>query len=98
MLPVCTCHRDLTSPLMSHNNHSSSTSSNFQLIFDNALIMYKKCSAVYCNTSNFQTAKVVRADQDALFEMFKRVEAFFQRLDIQYTLKWHQIKECYSHP
>jgi hypothetical protein len=31
----------LTSPLMSHN-HSSSTSSNFQLIFDNALKTYKK--------------------------------------------------------
>jgi hypothetical protein len=31
----------LTSPLMSHN-HSSSTSSNFQPIFDNALKTYKK--------------------------------------------------------
>jgi hypothetical protein len=31
----------LTSPLMSHN-HSSSTSSNFQLIFNNALKTYKK--------------------------------------------------------
>jgi hypothetical protein len=31
----------LTSPLMSHN-HSSSTSSNFQLIFDNALKAYEK--------------------------------------------------------
>jgi len=33
----------ITSPLMSHN-HSSSTSSNFQLIFDNALKTYKKCA------------------------------------------------------
>jgi hypothetical protein len=33
--------RFLTSPPMSHN-HSSSTSSNFQLIFDNALKAYKK--------------------------------------------------------
>ena len=28
-----------------------------------------------------QTAKAVRADQDALFEMFERIEAFFRRLD-----------------
>src|SRR6266576_4458213 len=35
--------RFLTSLLMSHN-HSSSTSSNFQLIFDNALKTYKKCT------------------------------------------------------
>ncbi|KAN0118906.1 hypothetical protein V8E52_004678 [Russula decolorans] len=28
------------------------------------------------------TAKAVRADQDALFEMFERIEIFFQRLDI----------------
>ncbi|KAI0270168.1 hypothetical protein BGY98DRAFT_1179906 [Russula aff. rugulosa BPL654] len=27
------------------------------------------------------TAKAVRADQDALFEMFERIEAFFRRLD-----------------
>ena len=33
----------LTSPLMSHN-HSSFTSSNFQLIFDNALKTYKTCT------------------------------------------------------
>ena len=30
----------------------------------------------------FQTAKAVRADQDALFEIFERIEAFFQRLEI----------------
>jgi hypothetical protein len=29
-----------------------------------------------------QTAKAVRADQDALFEVFERIEAFFGRLDI----------------
>jgi hypothetical protein len=29
-----------------------------------------------------QTAKAVRADQDALFEIFERLEAFFRRLDI----------------
>jgi hypothetical protein len=33
----------LTSPLMSRN-HSSSTSSNFQLIFDDAVKTYKKCT------------------------------------------------------
>ncbi|KAF8497791.1 hypothetical protein F5888DRAFT_1695048 [Russula emetica] len=30
----------------------------------------------------FSTAKDVRADQDTLFEMFERIEAFFRRLDI----------------
>jgi hypothetical protein len=34
------------------------------------------------NTNGSQTAKAVRADQDALFEIFERIEAFFQRLDI----------------
>jgi len=29
-----------------------------------------------------QTAKAVRADQDALHEIFERLEAFFRRLDI----------------
>jgi hypothetical protein len=29
----------------------------------------------------FQTAKDVHADQDTLFEMFERIEAFFRRLD-----------------
>jgi hypothetical protein len=28
-----------------------------------------------------QTAKDVRADQDALFELFERIEAFLRRLD-----------------
>ena len=37
---------------------------------------------VRCNTNNFQTAKDVRADQDALFEIFERIEAFFRRLDV----------------
>jgi hypothetical protein len=38
-----------------------------------------------CGLSQYndsQTAKAVRADQNAFFEMFERVEAFFQRLDI----------------
>ena len=38
--------------------------------------------AVHRNTNDSQTAKDVRADQDALFEMFERIEAFFRRLDI----------------
>ena len=37
--------------------------------------------AAYHNNDS-QTAKAVRADQDALFEMFERLEAFFRRLDI----------------
>ncbi len=40
--------------------------------------------AVHCNTNDSQTAKDVRADQDTLFEMFERIEAFFRRLD-EYT-------------
>ena len=34
------------------------------------------------NTNDLQTAKAVRADQDALFEIFERIEAFFLRLHI----------------
>ena len=34
------------------------------------------------NTTNSQTAKDVRADQDTLFEIFERIEAFFRRLDV----------------
>jgi hypothetical protein len=37
---------------------------------------------VHRNTNDFQTAKAIRADQDALFEIFERIEAFFRRLDI----------------
>ena len=37
---------------------------------------------VHHHTNYIQTAKAVRADQDALFEMFERIEAFFGRLDI----------------
>ena len=37
---------------------------------------------VYRNTNDSQTAKAVRADQDALFEIFERMEAYFRRLDI----------------
>ena len=37
---------------------------------------------VYRNKDDSQTAKAVRADQDALFEMFERIEAFFRRLDV----------------
>ncbi|KAN0115713.1 hypothetical protein V8E52_006659 [Russula decolorans] len=137
---------------MSHN-HSSSTSSNFQLIFDNALKTYKKRTKMdlskhpladrlqACHSASstlavlqeqvhqldesqrsntswldptvnvlhtfsealgegvgsvfspakvifigfgvlLSTAKAVRADQDALFELFERIEAFFGRLDI----------------
>jgi hypothetical protein len=38
--------------------------------------------AVYSNTDDSQTAKAVCADQDALFEIFERMEAFFRCLDI----------------
>ena len=38
--------------------------------------------AVHRNLNDFQTAKAVHADQDALFEMFERIEAFFRRLEI----------------
>jgi hypothetical protein len=38
--------------------------------------------AVDRNTNGPQTAKAVRADQDALSEIFERIEAFFQRLNI----------------
>ena len=38
--------------------------------------------AVCRNANDSQTAKAVRADQDALFEIFGRIEAFFRRLDI----------------
>ena len=38
--------------------------------------------AVNRNTNDCQTAKAVRADQDALFDMFERLEGFFRRLDI----------------
>jgi hypothetical protein len=36
---------------------------------------------VHRNTNDSQTAKDVRADQDALFELFERIEGFFRRLD-----------------
>jgi hypothetical protein len=38
--------------------------------------------AVYRKTNDSQTAKAVRADQDALSGMFERIEAFFRRLDL----------------
>ncbi len=38
--------------------------------------------AVHCNTNASQTAKDVGADQDALVEMFERIEAYFRRLEI----------------
>jgi hypothetical protein len=38
--------------------------------------------AVHRNMSDSQTAKAIRADQDALSEMFERIETFFRRLDI----------------
>jgi hypothetical protein len=34
------------------------------------------------NTDASQAAKEVRADQDTFFEVFERIEAFFQRLEI----------------
>jgi deoxycytidylate deaminase len=34
------------------------------------------------NTNDSQTATAVHADQDALFGMFERIEAFFRRLEI----------------
>jgi hypothetical protein len=34
------------------------------------------------NTNDSQTAKAVRADREALTEMFERIEAFFGRLEI----------------
>jgi hypothetical protein len=44
--------------------------------------LLKYLRTVHRNTNVSQTAKAVRADQDALFEIFKRIEAFFRRLDI----------------
>ena len=41
-------------------------------------------------TNDSQTAKAVRADQDTLFEMFERMEAFFRRLDIYTQLAPNQ--------
>ena len=38
--------------------------------------------AVHHITNDSQTAKAVRADQDALFELFERIGAFFRRLDV----------------
>jgi hypothetical protein len=38
--------------------------------------------AAHPNTNDSQTAKDVRADQDGLFEIFERLEAFFERLEI----------------
>ena len=38
--------------------------------------------AVHHNANDSQTAKAVRADQNTLSEMFERIEAFFQRLDV----------------
>jgi hypothetical protein len=38
--------------------------------------------AVDCNTVDSQAAKEVRADQDSLFAVFDRLEAFFERLEI----------------
>src|SRR6266852_996879 len=37
-----------------------------------------------------QAAKDVRADQDALFEVFERIEAFFQRLEIYTKAAFNQ--------
>jgi hypothetical protein len=37
-----------------------------------------------------QTAREVRADRDALFEVFERIEAFFQRLEIYTKVAFNQ--------
>jgi hypothetical protein len=38
--------------------------------------------AIRHNANDSQTAKAVRADQSTLSEIFERIEAFFQRLDV----------------
>jgi hypothetical protein len=48
-------------------------------------------SAVHRYTNDSQTAKDVRADQDALSEMFERIEAFFRRLEIYTEVAPNQI-------
>ena len=57
------------------------------MIFIGFAVLLSVCTllntfAVYRNTNYSQTAKAVRADQDALFEIFERLEGFFRRLDI----------------
>jgi hypothetical protein len=42
------------------------------------------------NTDGSQAAKDVRAGQDALFEVFERIEAFFQRLEIYTKAAFNQ--------
>jgi hypothetical protein len=44
------------------------------------IILYLR--SVHPNTNDSQAAKDVRAGQDTLFEVFERIEAFFQRLEI----------------
>jgi hypothetical protein len=45
-------------------------------------ILLNTLRSVHHDTDGSQAAKDVRADQDALFEVFERIEAFFQRLEI----------------
>ena len=45
---------------------------------------------VHRNMIDSQTAKAVRADKDALFEIFERLEAFFRRLEIYTELSLDQ--------
>jgi hypothetical protein len=38
--------------------------------------------AAYPNTVTYKAAKDIRASQDSVFEIFERLESFFQRLEI----------------
>jgi len=44
--------------------------------------VFSHVRAVHRNAITSQTAKNVRASEDTLFEVFERLEAFFQRLEI----------------
>ena len=48
-------------------------------------ILFQCVRATYRNVIIPQAAKKVRASQDALFNLFERLEAFFQRLEIYTT-------------
>ena len=69
-----------------HSHICSKVFSPAKVIFIGFSVLLSVCTqylcAVHCNTIDFQTAKDVRADQDTLFEMFERIEAFFRRLNI----------------
>ena len=46
------------------------------------MCVFSHVRAVHRNAITSQTAKNVRASEDTLFEVFERLEAFFQRLEI----------------